>query len=663
MCGIAGILSLNDSYVPFHNIISMTEAMRHRGPDDAGYAFFHRVEPRVWQFGCQDTPQSVYAAELPYTPAGSFSSQLPSEEVGIVLGHRRLSILDLSSAGHQPMCTEDQRYWLIHNGEVYNFQEIRQELEVAGDFFYSHTDTEVILKAYRRWGPDCLTRFNGMWAFAIWDNHDKVLFCARDRIGIKPFYYYLTDDLFLFASDIKTLIASGLYLPEPDWEGVYHAMSFDCAPRPMTSFKGIKALEQSHWMTIDLQGRLKKQRYWQMPVGELDYSKTEAQWVEELEQALNLAVQRRLVADVPVGVLMSGGIDSTTVTAIAAQQHPGIKAFTLTYEDEAQELPELSQAKATAHMYPLEHLIKLVRPEEMLHYLDEMVRGHEEPRCSLSPNYVISQFVAANKVKVVLNGLGGDELFGGYRRERLLKRWQRLRPWRGLLALMPQLHPKLIRAKEFSALRDIHEYYVYIFSQFSEYDKQAFFPALAQQQWNSYTQFKVTYGLEALQFGDPIEALCYCDMINYIGNHHVYRVDQFTMNFSLEGRFPMLDHELVELACRMPAQLKVNNGVGKHVLREVARGLIHPSSLAMKKKGFSLPIGLWMRSNLKSLVSDKIAALNNRGILDLNRLEHRLEQGRIRDRQLWFLVSLELWLEEFFDNNHPVANTKTSERS
>ncbi|RMH01177.1 MAG: asparagine synthase (glutamine-hydrolyzing) [Chloroflexi bacterium] len=649
MCGIAGILAINGAQVPFEYIKVMTEAMAHRGPDDEGYVFFHRSQPVAWNFGGRATPEKVYTAQLPFTPIQIFDGRVPSGVIAS-LGHRRLSILDLSPAGHQPMCTEDGRFWIVYNGEIYNFKEIRQTLIECGEQFFSESDTEVVLKAYRRWGPEALVRFNGMWALAIWDNQEKELFCARDRIGIKPFYYYLTDEIFLFASDIKTLIASRLYTPEPDWEGVYHAMSFYCAPRPMTCFKGVRALEQAHWMMIDSQGTVHKQRYWQMPVGMIDYAKSEQQWIQELRYVLSVAVKRRLVADVPVGTFMSGGIDSTTITALAAIEHPGIKAFTLAFDNEVVELDELAQATATARMINVQHIVKKVLAENILQDLRVMVRGYEEPFHSLSPNLVISKLVAENNVTVILNGLGGDELFCGYGREMGVKRWQQLRPWHHLLALLPFSYGGLGRAKRRAQLKDIYEVYVYDFSVFSEIEKQALFNTT--NTWNSFDRFKEIYHLDKLNFSDPFEALGYMDIVNYIGNHHVYRIDQFTMFYSIEGRFPFLDHELIELVCRMPSDLKVRNGVRKYILRQMAKDLIHPSCLQMPKKGFGLPMDHWMRSTLQHLVDEKLKRLQKRDMFNpdvIDQIKIKFNNNRINYARVWLLVSLELWLEEFFE--------------
>jgi asparagine synthase (glutamine-hydrolysing) len=650
MCGIAGILNFNKSNVQLENIQLMTTSMRRRGPDDEGICFF-AVNGECWILGSEGTSPAVMAADGPYFPSQVFRGNVPADAF-LALGHRRLSILDLSPAGHQPMCTEDQRYWMVYNGEIYNYREIRDTMKKGGERFNTNTDTEVFLKAFRKWGLECVNWFNGMWAAAIWDNQEKVLYCTRDRIGIKPFYYFNNDQYLIFASDIKTLIASGLYFPEPDWQGVYHAMSFYCAPRPLTCFKGVRALEQAHWLMVSSNGEVRKQRFWQLPVGQVEYGKSERQWLEELEEAIRLAVRRRLVADVPLGTFMSGGIDSTTMSAIAAQEHPGIKAFTLAYEESAKEFDELPSARATASRYPLQHIIKKVVPEQCLPNLLEMTRCYEEPFYSIAPNYVISQLVAENQVTVILNGLGPDETLCGYGRDHGLNLWTKIHPWHRALSLWPAGIRKIDSLKDLAGLTDISDYYVFNFSTFTERQKQDLFASPQTREWNSYTTFKELYGLKSLAFSDNIEALCYLDLINYIGNHHVYRVDQFTMHFSLEGRFPYLDYELIELCARIPSSLKKKNGLGKYPLRQIAQKYIDPSCLTMNKKGFGLPVEHWMRGTLKPLVQEKINGLKMRGILKNGIIDNMLQGFYVRNnnyQQLWFLVSLELWLEAFID--------------
>ena len=625
--------------------------MSRRGPDDEGFAFFYGSMSEVDILGGYDSPESVFNLDFKFSPQNKIAGQVP-KNTHLALGHRRLSILDLSPAGHQPMCTEDGRYWIVHNGEIYNFKEIRRDLESAGEHFFSNTDTEVILKSYRLWGAECLHKFNGMWAFAIWDCKEKQLFCSRDRVGIKPFYYYHTDNFIVFASEIKTLIASKIYRPEPCWEGIYHSMSFQCAPRPMTCFEGINALEQAHWMTIDLRNQIRKQQFWHLSMGEIDYSKSESEWIRGLDELLHKSIERRLISDVPVGTFMSGGIDSTTISAIASQKHPGIKAFTLAYEDTVPEMDELSQAKSTACMWPITHIWKKVKPNSSLSAINEITRCYEEPSLSLGPIYIISKLVNENQITVVLNGLGPDELFCGYGRHTLLPLWHIVRPFKKLLFPLSILDNKIGMLCKLAQCHDIIDYYVEVVSIFSEQEKKNLFLIKNADFWNSPEKFKEIYKVNKKHFNNQIEAICYLDLINYIGNHHVYRGDLFSMHFSLENRFPYLDHELIEFAFKIPAKYKVKNGYGKYIQRKIAKKYIHQSCLSMKKKGFSLPITKWMKTSLKHIVIEKLDLLKNRHVFNNSQIDKRKDGFYSKDlyqNQLWYLVSVELWLEEMID--------------
>ncbi len=658
MCGIAGILSFDCQSLPFSNIQMMTDAMRHRGPDDEGFTFFKDDSEHARIVGGNDTPEEVFSSSNPFHPNERFAGKTP-EDTFLAFGHRRLSILDRSAAGHQPMFTEDGRYCIVHNGEIYNYQEIREKLRKKGEFFFSNTDTEVVLKAYRSWGADCLQLFNGMWAFAIWDSHNKTLFCSRDRIGIKPFYYYFTPHLFIFASDIKTLIASNIYHPEPNWQGVYHAMSFQCAPRPMTCFKGIRALEQSHYMVIGRDGLMGKYRFWSIPTGEIDHSKNEKYWENHLEDIICKAVRRRLVSDVPVGTFMSGGIDSTMISAIAAREHEGIKAFTLAYESNASDFDELPQAQATAAMWPMQHIWERVLLKNSLADLDQIIRCYEEPFPSLGATYIVSQLAQKYQVPVVLNGLGPDELFCGYHREYLLGLWNFLSPCIPKLRLFGRQKSRYAKFFQLMGSKDVVEFYISRFSVFSEYEKRELFSCSEVINWNSYETFRELYGLDSLHFSSPIESICYMEVINYIGNHHVYRNDQFTMKWSIESRFPYLDHELVEAAFRIPDKYKIADKQGKHILRKIAKKYIHPNCISAPKKGFSLPVAYWMRNELKSMVKNKLEELKKRNILNnkkIDELHYRFYANKDGYEKLFFLFSIELWMETMIDGTQTSAH-------
>ncbi len=636
MCGIAGILAPQGGEL-LRGILPMLSSMERRGPDDEGVSFHGRSGSNTH---LEDRQISAFRE----------NGGVPSW-AGLALGHRRLSIIDLSAAGHQPMTTTDGRFTIVYNGEVYNFVEIRTELEGLGVTFRSATDTEVVLEAYRKWGRDCVSRFNGMWAFAIWDSEAQELFCSRDRIGIKPFYYHCRNGLFLFGSDIKALIASRCYQPVPDWEGVYHALSVQCAPRPRTCFEDVSALRQGHCMRVSAEGEIVEDwSFWDLPVPAPVSGQSDDAWIEEGEEILKRSIRRRLVADVPVGTFMSGGIDSTTISALAAQEHSGIKAFNLDFKGDDHSHSEFSQARETAEMYGMELQVKRTDPAESLQHVADMVRCYEEPTPSLSPTYLLSQFVKECGVKVVFSGLGPDELFCGYGRDRNLGKWRWLRRF-ATLPGGPALLRKLFVDQDWAKARDIDAYYMGRFSALSEETKQRLFDLPEARDWNTVESLRTLYGTSVLEGLDDIQALCWLELKIYIGNHHVYRSDQFTMRHSIESRFPALDHELVEYAARVPTSLKVRDGQGKYLMRRIARRHIAPACLEAPKRGFSLPMKMWIEGELAPLVNDSLDSLKTRGVLnvgEIERVQQSVRQGRCRPLQVWELVSVELWLEEFF---------------
>jgi asparagine synthase (glutamine-hydrolysing) len=624
----------------------MTQVMHHRGPDDEGYMAVS-ANGQMKHFIGEETPVDVrsrFADHKLITAALDHPSLL-------AIGHRRLSIMDVSPAGHQPMSDPTGRYWIVFNGEIYNFKDLRLELKTLGYRFRTSSDTEVILAAYSQFQEGCLTRLNGDFALAIWDHRHRSLFCARDRMGIKPLYYLRDDCRFIFASDIKTLIASGLYRPEPDPQGLYLAMAFGIAPRPITAFRGVRALEQAHWMRLHADGRLEKQRYWHIPLGTQQRNMSEADAVSLLQEQLQRAVSRRLIADVPVGTFMSGGVDSTTISAIAARQHPGIKAFTLGYRDDAPELDEVAEAAATARLHPMQHIVKRVAADQSLCNLSQWIAGYEEPFYSLAANDIISRLVKENNVTVIVNGLGGDELFAGYGwyRYHRLPRW----PWLGPFSRRASRFPsrKLRTALMLLAAKTPDRLHTLLFAQASDQELGDLLTPSFRPGFDTPDMLHELYARD-LEFDDCVEAMSYMDLMNYIGNHHVHRVDQFTMAHSIEGRFPFLDHELIEAAFSIPTRLKMCGEEQKYVLRRVAEHQIAPACLMMKKKGFGLPLEQWMRGPLKPLVERSLDRLRGREEVNAETVTAwhvAYEQGHLRPSRIWHLVALELWFEHFID--------------
>jgi len=657
MCGIAGIICLDGKKARLGRAVhKMAAQMKNRGPEDEGYLMVDLDTREIFPYIGDDTPLGESVLEqtrYTHIKSGYF---LPSH---LAFAHRRLKIVDLSFNGHQPMRAGNGRYWIIFNGEIYNYKEIRADLEQEGHTFSSQTDTEVVLHAYMQWGPLCLQAFNGMFAFAIYDHGKREVFLARDRIGIKPLYYTFLHHRFIFASDIKTIIASGLYQPSVNWEGLWHNYSFSVAPRPMTVFNDVHSLPQAHFMRIDLNdtagGSIHLQRYWRIPVGSCETNMKEREAVVQVEDELTRSIRYRLIADVQVGVFMSGGIDSTTISALSARLHPGISAFTLAFDSSVPEYNEVSEAIETARMHPMRHILERVNPDEILPHIDDMVGGYEEPICTLAPNYLLSKSIAKHGIVVVLNGLGGDELFGGYSHYISLNNWK----WKKRIASISPLSLLLPpSAKRYKYLKTIGNYYVDQYSNFTENEKRSLF--LKPNHFNSLDIIEKLYAPgNGIEFSNEIEALNYYDIMAYIGNHHVYRIDQFTMRFSLEGRFPFLDHHLVESAFRIPKEHKIKRAspmFQKYVLRKIAEKYIAPSCLKMPKHGFGLPVGRWMQNQLKELTRNSLEDLKKRDIFnnhEIDRLYHTFKEGSPHlYKKVWHLVMTELWFKHFIDNAH-----------
>lgn len=646
MCGITGIIALSGKQGNLAGPLKkMTDSLRHRGPDDEGFLLFTPQGAKI--YAGEDTPAAD--TDMIYYPHEPITNALPLPAY-LAFGHRRLSIVDLSYRGHQPMCDSSARYWIVYNGEVYNHHEVKEELKSLGFCFRSTTDTEVILYAYMQWGAQCLQRFNGMFAFAIYDAHDQTVFLARDRVGIKPLYYTLQNGYFLFASEMKAILQSGLYSAEVNHEGLWHNLSFGIAPRPMTCFKNIYALEQAHWMHITLQtGDIKKLRYWQLPTGHHDFNIPERQAAEMLEAAITQSVKYRLIADVEVGTFMSGGIDSTTISAIANKLHQGIKVFTLAFDKSISEYDELEEARENARINHLNHVVKMVGAKDILDDVEHIILNQEEPYHSIHPDYVISRLVAGHRIKVILNGLGPDELLAGYRYYTRFNVWKTVRRMKLLSILLPGgVSHYLDILKELADCSRIAEYYYVLFANFLDTQKRKLFAA--PDAFESKTILSRLYNPENKQFSDALQELSYFDFMHFIGNHHVSRSDLNTMHFSIEARFPYLDHHVVELAFKLPPEYKIRNGVQKYLLQQVAGKYISPRSLTMRKRGFGLPVGRWMQHELQDFCLNNLNNLKKRGIFNPTRIDAVYKKAGPTDYyRAWHLVTVEQWLQKFID--------------
>lgn len=629
MCGIAGKISFVSKDISPQEIETMSDAIRHRGPDDGG----------------------VYIS--------------PDKKIG--LGHRRLSIIDLSPLGHQPMRYKD-RYEIVFNGEIYNFQEKREMLEKDGYIFASHSDTEVILALYDKYGKECLQHLRGMFAFALYDEQEQTIFCARDRVGKKPFKYYLDDNVFLFSSELKAILTQPEYHKEPDYIAIHHYLTLQYVPAPLTGFVGIKKLEPAHYLYIDLKTKkVEKERYWK-----LDYSKkldlSEEEWKKRIIDKLEESVRLRMISDVPIGAFLSGGIDSSAIVALMAKNsETPIKTFSIGFDEE--KFNELKYAKIIADKFKTDHTEFIVKPDA-IHLLPMLVRQYEEPYADSSalPTYYVAKLTREH-VTVALNGDGGDENFAGYGRYSIQKFglwYDKIMPIHKFVILpLSKFLAKNIqttffdRAYRFARTLSedyAHRYVSYICYFSNEQKSELYTDEFRKKVWHDDT-----YDIIAREFGksgskNRTEQAVYADFMTYLPDDLLTKVDIDTMAVSLEGRSPFLDYEFLELTAQIPFRLKLKSlNNKKYILKESLRGLVPNEVMFRPKMGFGIPIHSWFRNELKEYAYDLLLSNRaiNRGIFK-ERYTRKLLDTHCNTKinfgyHIWALVTLELWFREYFD--------------
>jgi asparagine synthase (glutamine-hydrolysing) len=635
MCGIAGILDLKGRAVERPVLERICACLAHRGPDDEG---FH-------------------------------------VEGSVALGQRRLSIIDLSS-GRQPMGNEDGTVWVTFNGEIYNFLELRADLEARGHRFATRSDTEVIVHAYEQYGTACVERFRGMFAFAVWDSRRRSLFLARDRVGKKPLFYARADGQFVFASELQALVEHPSVRREVDPAAVDRYLTYGYIPAPGTIYWGVSKLSPGHFLVVEAPedgsevAAPREEPYWQLAyTPKLDLDEGEA--AEGLLEVLTEAVRLRLIADVPLGALLSGGVDSGVVVALMSRlSDRPVKTFSIGFEEKS--FNELPYARLVARRYGTDHHELIVRAQG-LDVLPTLVRHYGEPFADSSaiPSYHVARLTRQH-VTVALNGDGGDECFAGYERylgSGLADRYQRIpRPLRvgmiePLAALIPATLPRrnrLGQAKRFLqvAAQPAARRYLRWVTYFTPEQKQdlytpGFRASLAGQDGGAWLLDEY----EALRRGgcDRLDALLATDVRSYLPYDLLVKMDIATMASSLEARSPFLDHKVMEFAARLPSRYKLRGGVLKYLLRKVARTLLPSQVLDRRKMGFGIPVGSWMRGELLPMLNDVLFSPEalGRGYLRpeaVRRLVRDHTAGtRDHTYQLWSLLWLELWHREFLE--------------
>jgi asparagine synthase (glutamine-hydrolysing) len=626
MCGIAGFADRPRPLDPaashdaeFSLVHRMCGVIRHRGPDDEGI----HVEP------------------------------------GVALGMRRLSIIDLST-GNQPIHNEDQTVWVVFNGEIYNYRELRAELEAAGHRFYTSSDTETIVHAYEAWGEAAFERLRGMFGIGLWDRSRRLLLLARDRAGIKPLHYAEANGRLYFGSELKSLIAAGAVQGDIDLEALDHYLTFLYTPRDRSIFKGVRKLPPGHYLRWR-DARAETIPFWRLGAQET-FTGTTEEAARELRSVLSSAVRSHMISDVPLGAFLSGGVDSSLVVGLMAEASGRpVKTFSIGFDDP--QYDELEHARTVAQHFGTDHHEFVVRPDGLA-ILDRLIEHFDEPFADSSaiPTWYVSE-IARRHVTVVLSGDGGDELFGGYDRylpHRRVAQFDRLNvPGSHALAgavwpLLP--HGTLGR----NFLRHVsltpNERYVDSMLFFRADERAALYsPDLRAALAPAGAERVLARHFDRFAALPLHSRMMRFDFETYLPEDVLTKVDRMSMAHSIESRVPLLDNEVIEFASLLPSTMKIHDGRRKHVLKEAVRDLLPDSIVNRRKQGFGVPLGVWFRGGLTSIFADVLGSrrARQRGYFEpafVDRLvrEH-LNGTRDHTLRLWQLVVLELWHRAYAD--------------
>jgi asparagine synthase (glutamine-hydrolysing) len=630
VCGIAGIVGLSAAAPPVtaESVVAMRDAMAHRGPDGAG----------LWLS--------------------------PDARVGF--GHRRLSIIDLSAAADQPMSDGDGTIWVVFNGEIYNHADLRRELEAAGHHFHTdHSDTEVIIHGFKHWGIDCVQRFRGMFAFALWDARRRDLWLVRDRIGIKPLYWTRHSGQLRFASEIKALLADPSVPRAVNEDGLFHYLSFLTTPSPDTLFAGVHKLPGGTWLRIGSDGSLTERRYWDALERSEDLSGLdEAAISERIISELRTSVALRKISDVPVGVFLSGGIDSSTNAALFSEGGGTVKTFSIGYDREyGSYTNELHYAQRVAKFVGAEHHELRLSVDDLIDFLPRMIELQDEPIADpvCVPVYYVSKLARDNGVIVCQVGEGADELFWGY------PNWKRALRMQHLSDGVPV--PCAFRKLGLLGLRwlgkDRTQPYDWLDRSacdkpifwggaegFSHRDKMAILSPRMRQQyanrtsWEAIASIRKRFDKHAKNRGH-LDWMTYLDLNYRLPELLLMRIDKMSMGVSLEGRVPFLDHRFVEMVMGIPAAVKTRNGTLKHILKRAVRGIIPDEIIDRPKQGFGVPVHEWLLEKLGTRVEDAVGCfLANTDYLDPAAV-HALIGSRSGGPLAWYILNLAMWWERW----------------
>ncbi len=625
MCGILGVFDHQGNTVSEQDLVLMRDRMRQRGPDDAGL--------------------------FVYQDSGLF----------VGLGHRRLSIIDLSPLGQQPMATADDSLWIVFNGEIFNYKELRETLSQTGRYrFRSHSDTEVLLYAVREWGLEgCLQRIRGMYAFALFDKTDGSLTLVRDPLGVKPLYYHRSAARIVFASEIKAIMAMPGMMPRINNQAFYHYLTFANAPAPMTFFEGISKVEAGTYLSVSREGRVRCVRYWD-PTSFTPHeaSRSEQGYIEELRRLLRQSVARRMVSDVPVGVFLSGGVDSSLNVALMAEllDRP-VETFSIGIAGDPSN--EFTYARRVAQHFGTNHHEMIIDDDDFISLLPRMAYAQDEPLADpvCVPIFYISQLARQSGTPVIQVGEGSDEIFAGYQMYHLFDRWNRLAYGRylkwpqAIRSFMYEWSRTRVSNEREDALRRACENEpLFLGNAIAFWDCEKVDLLHEPFQDHEYSSRYIGSLLRSLNVGDSLSGIIQTELKNRLPELLLMRVDKMSMANSIETRVPFLDEDLVAFALTIPSSLKNKHGRPKYILKQAARGIIPDEIIDRKKWGFCGSASNMLSSTLVQHARDRILdsplTRERFRIEAVERLfEDHKKQKRFNSFKIWNLLNLVLWYD------------------
>ncbi|MCQ6278446.1 asparagine synthase (glutamine-hydrolyzing) [Bacillus sp. EB600] len=623
MCGFIGCVHekaqnyRDDQIQQFKN---MNDLITHRGPDDEGFHYDDHIQ----------------------------------------FGFRRLAIIDIES-GHQPLTYENDRYWIIFNGEVYNYIELREELRKEGLTFATNSDTEVIVALYSHLKEKAVEKLRGMFSFVIWDKQEKTVFGARDHFGIKPLFYFEDDDRIFFASEKKSILLA-LENDVLNYDALQYYFTYQFVPEPLTMSEGIKKLEPGNYFIKKIGKKMETHQYWRATFKPID--KAEADFIKEIRDVLFDSVKMHMRSDVPVGAFLSGGIDSSIIASIAREFHPAIQTFSVGFEREG--YSEIDVAKETAEKIGVENISYMITPEEFMQEFPRIMWMVDDPLAdpAIVPHYFVAR-EARKHVKVVLSGEGSDELFGGYNiyhEPQSLEVFDRIpKAGKALLKTISAMMPEGMKGKSFieRGVTPIEKRYIGNAKMFSEAEKRELLNNY--REGLDYTNITKPLYDESKGY-NPVDRMQFIDMHTWLNGDILLNADRVTMAHSLELRVPFLDKEVFEVASRIPASLKVTNGTTKYILRKAAEGIVPDHVLNRKKLGFPVPIRLWLKDEMNDWAKKIIRESNTDQLINkayvLKLLEDHCQGKHDNSRKIWTVLAFMVWHQVYMEGKYSFQTEK-----